>query len=322
MYPLKFKPILKQTIWGGDKINELKQIHKGMPSVGESWEISAVEGAESVVANGEYKGYTLSRLIRQLKDELVGTDIYARFGGKFPLLVKFIDAHEDLSIQVHPDDNLAMKRHNSLGKTEMWYVLHADKDARLIAGFSKRITPKQYKEKVNDGSFADVLQSYEVQEGDVYYIPAGRVHSLGKGTMVAEIQETSDLTYRIFDYNRKDKDGHTRPLHISQAVDAIDYDDVETDAKVAYELVDNEPVEVVSSPKFTTSVYHVTEEVTCDYSELDSFVILICAKGACKIIDGETVTAMKAGETVLLAATTQVVRLEPEDEATLLEVYA
>ena len=321
IYPIKFHPILKQTIWGGDKINQLKGISDGQPAVGESWEISAVEGFESVVANGAYSGYTLSRLVKLLKDELVGTDNYERFGAKFPLLVKFIDAHDDLSIQVHPDDNLAMQRHNSLGKTEMWYVLGADEGARLIAGFSKKISPKQYRDMVADGTFVDALQTYYVKPGDVYYVPAGRVHSLGKGTMVAEVQETSDLTYRIFDYNRKDKDGNLRPLHVAQAADAIDFDDIAGEAKIDYPLIDNEPVEVVSSPKFTTSVYHLTAEVTCDYTDLDSFVILVCTEGACQIMMDGAVETLQAGETALLPAIAKEVKLIPSKEATLLEIY-
>lgn len=321
MYPLKFAPIFKQTIWGGDKINQLKRISNGLPSVGESWEISAVEGAESVVVNGAYKGYTLPRLIKLLKEDLVGSDNYARFGNKFPLLVKFIDAHDDLSVQVHPDDSLAMKRHHSLGKTEMWYVLQADVDAKLIAGFSRKINPQQYREMVADGSFTDALQSYHVKEGDVYYIPAGRVHSLGKGTMVVEVQETSDVTYRIFDYNRKDKDGNTRTLHVAQAADAIDFEDIAGEAKIGYQIVDNEPIELVSSPRFITSVYHLTETIACDYTDLDSFVILVCTAGSCQIVDGETVETILAGESILLAATTHEIKLVPDGEATLLEVY-
>lgn len=322
MYPLKFTSVLKQTIWGGDKINELKHIQNGLPSIGESWEISAVEGFESVVTNGQFKGYTLPKLVAELQGELVGYDIYARFGNKFPLLVKFIDAHDDLSIQVHPDDLLAMKRHNCLGKTEMWYVLRADKDAKLIAGFSKKITPQQYREMVSDGSFTEALQTYYVREGDVYDIPAGRVHSLGKGTMVVEVQETSDLTYRIFDYNRVDKEGNKRPLHVAQATEAINFEDVNGEAKIEYELRGNEPVELVASPKFTTSIYRVTEEITCDYSDLDSFVILVCTNGACRIVDGETVEGLKTGETLLLPASTNAVKVIPEGEVTLLEVYA
>ena len=321
IYPLKFHPILKQTIWGGDKINQLKQISNGQPAVGESWEISAVEGFESEVANGAYRGYTLRSLVRLLKEELVGADNYARFKDNFPLLVKFIDAHDDLSVQVHPDDGLAMQRHHCLGKTEMWYVLGADKDAHLIAGFSQKISPKQYREMVADGSFVDALYSYSVKPGDVYYIPAGRVHSLGKGTMVAEVQETSDITYRIFDYNRRDKDGHLRQLHVAEALDAIDFDDTAGEAKIDYQLDDNEPVEVVSSPKFTTSVYHLTDEVTCDYSDLDSFVILICTEGSCRVVMDAAKETICAGETLLLPAATKNVQLLPSPKATLLEVY-
>ena len=299
----------------------MKRIANGQPAVGESWEISAVEGFESVVANGAYRGYTLPSLIRLLKEDLVGTDNYSRFGDRFPLLVKLIDAHDDLSIQVHPDDGLAMQRHHCMGKTEMWYVLGADKDARLVAGFSQKISPKQYRNMVADGSFVDALQSYNVKPGDVYYIPAGRVHSLGKGTMVAEVQETSDITYRIFDYNRKDKDGHLRQLHVAEATDAIDFDDVAGEAKIDYQFEDNEPVEVVSSPKFTTSVYHLTDEVTCDYSDLDSFVILICAEGSCQVVLEAAVETISAGETLLLPAAADDIKLIPTPKATLLEVY-
>ena len=321
IYPIKFHPILKQTIWGGDKINQLKQITEGLSSVGESWEISAVEGFESVVSNGIYRGYNLPHLVKHMKGELVGGDNYVRYGAKFPLLVKFIDAHDDLSIQVHPEDALAMQRHHCLGKTEMWYVLGADEDARLMAGFSHKITPKQYREMVEDGSFVDALHTYYVRPGDVYYIPAGRVHSLGKGTMVAEVQETSDITYRLFDYNRKDKDGNLRQLHVKEAIDAIDFDDIAGEAKIDYQLVDNEPVEVIASPKFTTSVYHLTDEVSCDYSDLDSFVILICTEGICQVVLGDVKETIRAGETVLLPAITEEIQLIPEDKATLLEVY-
>jgi len=322
IYPIKFNPILKPTIWGGDKINQLKQITDGQPTVGESWEISAVTGFESVVGNGAYRGYDLPSLVRSLKEELVGADNYARFGDKFPLLVKFIDAHDDLSIQVHPDDNLAMKRHHTLGKTEMWYVLSADKGAHLIAGFSQKITPQQYREKVEDGSFVDALQTYYVKQGDVYYIPAGRVHSLGKGTMVVEVQETSDITYRIFDYNRKDKNGNLRQLHVAEATDAIDFDDISGEAKIDYQLTDNKSVELVSSPKFTTSVYHLTSDFLCDYSNIDSFVILVCTEGTCQVVVDEAQETICAGETVLLPAIAQSVKLIPSDTATLLEVYS
>ena len=322
MYPLKFEPILKQTLWGGEKIIPFKHLNETLSNVGESWEVSAVEGSESVVANGPEKGMTLPEMVRRYKEELVGEANYARFGEKFPLLIKFIDAKLDLSIQVHPDDALAKKRHNSFGKNEMWYVISADPGAKLISGFSQEITPKEYKERVHDGTFAEVLQSCAIQPGDVFYVPAGRVHGIGAGAFVAEIQQTSDITYRIYDYNRKDKNGKTRELHTAQAVDAINFADVQDDFRTAYDRVQNEPVEVVACPYFTTSVYDMTEEITCDYSELDSFVIFICVEGSCRLTDNENnVISLQAGETVLLPATTQNITIVPDQHVKLLETY-
>lgn len=323
MYPLKFEPILKQTLWGGDKIIPFKHLNETLPNVGESWEVSAVEGSESVVANGADKGYTLPEMVRKYKEELVGEANYARFGNKFPLLIKFIDAKLDLSIQVHPGDELAKKRHNSFGKNEMWYVIAADKGAKLISGFAEEITPKEYKDRVHNGTFAEVLQTCTIEPGDVFYVPAGRVHGIGAGAFVAEIQQTSDITYRIFDYNRKDKDGKSRELHTSQAMDAINFSDVQDDFRTEYERVQNEPVEMVASPYFTTSVYDMTEEITCDYSELDSFVIFICVEGSCRLADdNQNEITLRAGETVLLPAAVQEVTIVPEGQRVkLLETY-
>lgn len=323
MYPLKFEPILKQTLWGGDKIIPFKHLNETLPNVGESWEVSAVEGSESVVANGADKGYTLPEMVRKYKEELVGEANYARFGNKFPLLIKFIDAKLDLSIQVHPSDELAKKRHNSFGKNEMWYVIAADKGAKLISGFAEEITPKEYKDRVHNGTFAEVLQTCAIEPGDVFYVPAGRVHGIGAGAFVAEIQQTSDITYRIFDYNRKDKDGKSRELHTSQAMDAINFSDVQDDFRTEYERVQNEPVEMVASPYFTTSVYDMTEEITCDYSELDSFVIFICVEGSCRLTDdNQNEITLRAGETVLLPAAVQEVTIVPEGQRVkLLETY-
>lgn len=323
MYPLKFEPILKQTLWGGDKIIPFKHLNETLPNVGESWEVSAVEGSESVVANGADKGYTLPEMVRKYKEELVGEANYARFGNKFPLLIKFIDAKLDLSIQVHPGDELAKKRHNSFGKNEMWYVIAADKGAKLISGFAEEITPKEYKDRVHNGTFAEVLQTCAIEPGDVFYVPAGRVHGIGAGAFVAEIQQTSDITYRIFDYNRKDKDGKSRELHTSQAMDAINFSDVQDDFRTEYERVQNEPVEMVASPYFTTSVYDMTEEITCDYSELDSFVIFICVEGSCRLTDdNQNEITLRAGETVLLPAAVQEVIIVPEGQRVkLLETY-
>lgn len=322
MYPLKFEPILKQTLWGGDKIIPFKHLNENLPNVGESWEISAVEGSESVVANGDDKGLTLPEMVRKYKEELVGEANYMRFGNKFPLLIKFIDAKLDLSIQVHPNDELARKRHNSFGKNEMWYVIAADKGAKLISGFAEQITPKEYKERVYNGTFAEVLQTCEIKPGDVFYVPAGRVHGIGAGSFIAEIQQTSDVTYRIFDYNRKDQNGKARELHTNQAMDAINFADVQDDFRTEYELTENEPIEVVASPYFTTSVYDMTEEITCDYSELDSFVIFICTEGSCKITDdSKNELTLCAGETILLPASTQEVTITPDGRVKLLETY-
>ena len=304
IYPLKFHPILKQTIWGGDKINQLKQISNGQPAVGESWEISAVEGFESVVANGTYRGYTLRSLVRLLKEELVGADNYARFKDNFPLLVKFIDAHDDLSVQVHPDDGLAMQRHHCLGKTEMWYVLGADKDAHLIAGFSQKISPKQYREMVADGSFVDALYSYSVKPGDVYYIPAGRVHSLGKGTMVAEVQETSDITYRIFDYNRPGMDGKPRELHTALAAEALDFH-VEDEYRTQYSDVAGRANRIIDSPYFSVRVTEMTSSFHRNLIKYDSFIISMCIKGDCTIrmrTTGDEILLREGHSTLIPAA--------------------
>lgn len=322
MYPLKFEPILKQTLWGGDKIVPFKHLNSDLRGVGESWEISGVEEDESIVANGPDKGLTLTDMIRRYREELVGEANYARFGNKFPLLIKFIDAKQDLSIQVHPSDELAKKRHNSFGKTEMWYVVGADNGAKLRSGFSEEITSKEYKERVHDNTITDVLQEYNIHSGDVFFLPAGRVHSIGAGAFIAEIQQTSNITYRIYDFNRKDANGNTRELHTDLAREAINYE-VLDDYRTAYEPVENEPVELVACPYFTTTLYDMTEEITCDYSELDSFVIFICLDGSCTIRDNEgNELLMKAGETLLFPATVQDITINPtEGSVKLLETY-
>ncbi|MDD4417770.1 MAG: mannose-6-phosphate isomerase [Bacteroides graminisolvens] len=321
MYPLKFEPILKQTLWGGDKIISFKQLNDTRTEVGESWEISAVEGSESIVAEGPDKGMTLTEVLSKYREELLGEANYARFGVKFPLLVKFIDARQDLSIQVHPSDELAKKRHNSMGKTEMWYVIGADKGAKLRSGFSEQITPKEYKDRVYNNTITEVLQEYDIQPGDVFFLPAGRVHSIGAGAFIAEIQQTSDVTYRIYDFDRKDAKGNARELHTDLAREAINFE-VLDDYRTQYDVVENEPIELVACPYFTTSLYDMTEEITCDYSELDSFVIFVCVEGSCTLYDNEkNEVSFKAGETVLMPASTQEVTIVPNGKVKLLETY-
>lgn len=322
MYPLKFQPILKSTIWGGDKIIPFKHLDLKQEKVGESWEISDVPGDESVVANGADAGKNLTQMVNEYKGALVGEENYKRFNGQFPLLIKFIDAQDDLSIQVHPDDELAQKRHNSRGKTEMWYVIdNAEGKAHLRSGLSRQITPQQYADMIADNTITDALQEYAVQPGDVYYLPAGRIHSIGSGCFIAEIQETSNITYRIYDFNRKDKNGNTRELHTELSKDAIDYS-VEKDYRTLYTPKKDEPVELVSCPYFTTTVYDLTEQMTMDYSELDSFVIYICMEGQCTVSDNEGNTvAIQAGESVLFPATTQSLNVSPNGNVKFLETY-
>lgn len=321
MYPLKFEPILKQTLWGGDKIISFKQLNDTRTEVGESWEISAVEGSESIVAEGPDKGMTLTEVLSKYREELLGEANYARFGVKFPLLVKFVDARQDLSIQVHPSDELAKKRHNSMGKTEMWYVIGADKGAKLRSGFSEQITPKEYKDRVYNNTITEVLQEYDIQPGDVFFLPAGRVHSIGAGAFIAEIQQTSDVTYRIYDFDRKDSKGNARELHTDLAREAINFE-VLDDYRTQYDVVENEPIELVACPYFTTSLYDMTEEITCDYSELDSFVIFVCVEGSCTLYDNEkNEVSFKAGETVLMPASIQEVTIVPNGKVKLLETY-
>lgn len=315
----KFKPLLKQTLWGGNKIIAFKQLDTHLDSVGESWEISGVKGCETVVASGPRAGMTLNELVAVERESLVGSDNYRRFGNEFPLLVKFIDACRDLSIQVHPNDEVARRLGHEHGKTEMWYCLHSDPGARLYCGLKRPITPEEYQQLVATGGITETLASYEVHEGDVFFIPAGRIHSIGTGCMVAEIQQTSDVTYRIYDFNRRDKDGRLRELHTHEAAQAIDYR-VQPDYRTMYALEENEPQQVVSCPFFTTAVYDLTEPMVLDYSELDSFVILIGVKGEGRVTtaDGET-TTLRAGETILLPATTDEVKIE--GTVRLLETY-
>ena len=290
----KFEPLIKQMIWGS-----------------ESWQISGVAGSETIVACGEHKGKTLNQLVKGQKAKLVGEDNYKRFGDEFPLLIKFIDAKRDLSIQVHPNDEIAHKHGKPRGKTEMWYALDCASEAKLYCGLKKEITPAEYKAMVDNDTITDALACYEVKEDDVFFIPAGRIHAIGGGCKVAEIQQTSDVTYRIYDYKRKDKDGNYRELHTEKAAESIDYS-VQSNYRTEYQPTKNEGVQIAECPYFTTAVYDLTEPMTLDYSELDSFVILIAVKGKGTIIaDGEELEFTE-GNTILLPATTGEVKIKGE----------
>ena len=317
MYPLKFEPYLRTMVWGGEKIAPFKGIKTDQEKIGESWEISGVEGHVSTIANGPLKGRSLQDVIHEYGAELVGKKVSARFGDEFPLLIKFIDAKEDLSIQVHPNDELAAKTHpGMLGKTEMWYVIGADKGAHLLSGLTKEITPDEYEARVRNNTITDVLARHEIKPGDVYYLPAGRIHAICKGAFVAEIQETSDLTYRIYDYGRLGLDGKPRELHIEEAKKAIDYK-VYPSYKTEYSEIFDAETPLVKCKYFTTNLYDLDKGFTKDLSRLDCFFIVMCVKGSGRIIDTEAdgsifTEPVHQGQTILIPASSKSLRMEPE----------
>lgn len=307
MKPLKFSPLLKSTLWGGDKIIPFKHLDCNQKDVGESWEISGVKDNESIVSTGEYQGVKLNDVVAQLKDKLLGKENYARFGNEFPLLIKFIDARQQLSIQVHPSDEIAKRQGKERGKTEMWYIMDGEPDAKLRSGLKNKITPEEYKEMVDNDTITDAIAEYQVKEGDCFFLPAGRIHSIGAGCFLAEIQQTSDVTYRIYDFKRKDKNGNYRQLHTQQAAECIDYH-VESNYRTEYTPEKNKGVNMVNCPFFTTSVYDLDEPMTLDYSELDSFVILIGIKGEGILKDNEgNEVTLREGESILYPATTETI---------------
>lgn len=293
--PIVFKPYLKSVIWGGNKICNYKNIKQEEEKIGESWEISDVPGHVSVVETGDYAGLSLDDLIGRFGAQLLGEKVMKKYHGKFPLLFKLIDANDNLSVQVHPDDALAMKRHNSLGKTEMWYIIATEKGAKIYAGLSKQITQDEYEAKVADGSFTDVIATHDSAPGDVFFLPAGRVHAIGAGNLLAEIQESSDITYRIFDYNRRDANGNTRELHTELAKDAIDYtvyDNYKTTA-----TSDN----LITCEYFTTDLIKVDGWKEMTFSS-DSFTVVMCLEGEMTLECEDGKTLVKAAHSVLLPA--------------------
>ncbi|MCI6875412.1 MAG: type I phosphomannose isomerase catalytic subunit [Parabacteroides sp.] len=321
LYPFTFEPILKKIIWGGSDICPFKGISPVQEGIGESWELSHVEGNYSVVANGELKGQSLDDLIRTYGKQLLGEHVMEQFGTTFPLLIKFIDARDNLSIQVHPDDELAKKRHNSFGKTEMWYVVKATPDAALYSGFSQQIDAEEYVKRVENNTIMDVLQRYNVHEGDVFFLPAGRVHAIGSGCFIAEIQQTSNITYRIYDYNRKDANGKGRELHTELAKDAIDYT-LYPDYRTHYKAHTNATVQLADCKYFTTNLIDLDTIMVRDFSQLDSFVVYICMEGRATLRDNKgNEILVHQGQTVLIPADTDVVTISPVPGAKFMETY-
>lgn len=322
LYPLKFKTQYMDKIWGGQKVRtHLGKDFGKLPNCGETWEISGVQDHVSVVSNGFLAGNSLEELIEVYMGDLVGDKVYERFGVEFPLLIKFIDANDDLSIQVHPDDELSKKRHQAFGKTEMWYVMQADQGAKLNLGFKEELTKEEYLEKFEAGKLMDILNFEEVKEGDVLFMPAGRVHAIGRGVLVAEIQQTSDVTYRIYDYERKDAEGNERELHTELALDAIDFT-VPESYKTEYEAKQNDSVEVVKCDYFTTNVLELNQKMERDFHQEDSFVIYICLEGELTIDFEEGSESVKKGDTVLVPASLEQFFLSPQNsDVKLLEVH-
>jgi len=320
-YPLKFEPILKEKIWGGKKLSQVLNKKTDKINIGESWEISDVDDDISIVSNGNLQGKTLQDLLQSYKENLVGKKVYNQFGNKFPLLIKYIDAKEPLSIQLHPNDTLAKKRHNSFGKTEMWYVMQADENANLIVGFNKRISKEEYLSHVNNKNLVDSLNFDIVKKGDVYFITSGLVHAIGAGVLLAEIQQTSDITYRIYDWERQDDQGNKRELHTEYAMDAIDLSTQET-YKTNYNIELNETSNIIDCQYFTTNILMVDKNIKIDNSNRDSFIIYMCTDGEgvrIKSLDFEV--NLNYGETVLIPASLNNYNILPINTSKLLEVY-
>ena len=319
LYPLKFKPLLKERIWGGHKIETAfgKKLPEGK-LIGESWELSGVPGDVSVVANGKLKGNSLEELIEVYMDELVGEKIYEKYGTEFPLLIKLIDADDVLSIQVHPDDKLAAERHNSYGKTEMWYVIDHEPGAELFVGFNQKVDRQKYMDYLAKGELDKLLNRYKVSKGASYFIPAGAIHAIGKGILIAEIQQTSDITYRVFDWNRTDDKGKSRELHTELALDAIDYSE-KHDYEVTVKPEVDKAVNLEKSNYFVTNTVWIEGSLERDYSDIDSFVIYICLEGSTKLITEAGEETIAKGETVVIPASFDSVKIEGNGK--LLEVY-
>ncbi|MEA3316881.1 MAG: type I phosphomannose isomerase catalytic subunit [Bacteroidota bacterium] len=324
LYPVKFKSIYKEKIWGGNKLNSL--LSKPIPTdkkIGESWEISAVKDNISVISNGELAENTLQDIIEIYMGDIVGDKIYEKYGIEFPLLIKFIDASDILSVQVHPDDKLAKKRHQAYGKTEMWYIIDAEKDSKIITGFNKEVNKTEYSDAVNNGKLKNLLNFENTKAGDSFFIPAGRIHAIGSGVVLAEIQQTSDITYRIYDWDRKDKNGKTRELHNNLALDAIDYN-FYGNKKDSIETEINKSQNIVSDSHFSTNIFEFDKVTEMDYFDKDSFVIYMCLDGDFDIHYSENDKEMvniKKGETVLIPAVFENIILKPKEKSKILEIF-
>jgi len=321
LYPLKFQPVLKEKVWGGNRLASLYGKDSGnMPNCGESWELGAFGSHDSVVSNGFLKGNTLSELIEIYMGDLVGEKIFENFGTEFPLLLKFIDTDDVLSLQVHPDDELAWKRHKSNGKSEMWYIVDARPDSRIYAGFNSQVSKERVLQHISNNTLQDLLLANRVKPGDVFNIPSGKVHAIGSGIVLCEIQQASDLTYRLYDWNRMGSDGKPRELHVEPALDAIDYSQSE-EFTTPYQPKNNASVPLLKGKHFTTNVVTIDKRYEADYYSLDSFVVLVCIDGAFTLRYPGGTEYVKKGEVVLLPAEIKQFSFDPSEPSKILETY-
>ena len=316
LYPLQFEPILKDRIWGGTKLKTYLNKPIASEITGESWEISTVENDVSIIANGVFKGKSLNELINDFPEQVLGAKVFEQFGKQFPLLFKYLDAREDLSIQVHPNDELAARRHNSFGKTEMWYVMQADDEARLIVGFKEKSSSEEYIQHLENKTLPSILDTKKVKKGDVFFLETGTVHAIGAGTVIAEIQQTSDITYRLYDFDRVDANGNTRELHVDLALEAINYDKVE--AQKEYLKIENTSNEVVDCSYFTTNFIPLNGNLNVNKNQ-NSFTVYMCVDGDFELILNEEKCNYKKGDTVLIPASLTDFQLS--GKASLLEIY-
>jgi mannose-6-phosphate isomerase len=322
LYPLKFKPRYKERVWGGNKLATV--LNRKTPqgkTIGESWELSSVAGNLSVVAEGFLKGNNIQELVEIYMGDLVGDAVYSRFGIEFPLLFKFIDSAERLSVQVHPDDATALQRHKAYGKTEMWYVLDASERSRIYVGFNRDASAEEFTRRVHDRSLLDIINCEQTHSGDVFFLPAGRIHAIGEDLLIAEIQQTSDVTYRIYDWGREDNPATRREMHTGLAADVIDYTRHDS-YKTAYTDAANTVTELAKCSYFTANNLWLTQHMERDYSALDSFVVYMCLDGAASLhCEGAAPTSLVKGETALIPAVVDAVEIVPLSEVKLIEVY-
>lgn len=317
LYPILCISAFKEKVWGGDRLKTVLGKNSADGLIGESWEISGVEGTVSQVANGFYQGKSINELIQEFQGDFVGKKVYEKYGNRFPLLFKFIDAREDLSVQLHPDDEIAGKRHNTFGKTEMWYVLDTEKDAELIIGFNQKVDKQKYLKHLEENTLETILHREKVKPGDVFYITPGRVHAIGGGVLLAEIQQASDITYRIYDWNRPDIDGKMRKLHNDLAIDIIDFED-KKDYKKTYS--DSQENLLVSNPYFSTTLLQLKENLHRNLEEIDSFVVYMCVSGEGSLLAGGVAEKFVTGQSILIPATVKAIELHTQN-AKLLEVF-